>query len=495
MCYFLRRPLMERRTKIIGTAVVFVIIGLIIGLIISSNLEIQIKSSAQTKEISKASMEFLDKMGNALSEISESVSPAIVNISTEKTVKMKDTPFDHFFNDPFFRRFFGDQPFGGQREYKSKALGSGVIVSNDGYILTNNHVVADSDEIKVLLLDNREFKGKVIGSDPKTDLAVIKISAKDLPVLRLGDSDKLKVGSVVIAVGNPYGLSHTITMGIVSAVGRANVGIADYEDFIQTDAAINPGNSGGALVNSHGELVGINTAIFSTTGGYQGIGFAIPSNMAKNVMESLIKHGKVVRGWLGVTIQDLTPDLAKHFGIKEEKGVLVSDVMEDSPAASAGMKRGDLIVQFNGKEVKDSYSLRNMVASIPPGTEVPVRVIRDGKEVGLRVKISELPEKLASARPESNTALEGVTVSDLTPEIIDKLGLPGNIKGVIITDIDENSPVRGVLAQNDIIQEINRNPIKNIKDFNAALEKAGKDSDILLLVNRGGRSMYLTLSK
>ncbi|MGW8272559.1 MAG: trypsin-like peptidase domain-containing protein, partial [Thermodesulfovibrionales bacterium] len=253
---------MDRRVKV-ASLISFVVIGIIIGLFISSNFEIQLKSNAQTKEISKQSSDFLDRLGGALSEITDSVSPAIVNISTAKIVRMRNTPFDQFFNDPFFRRFFGDQPHGGQREFRSTALGSGVIVSSDGYILTNNHVIKDADEIKVLLFDKREFTGKIIGSDPKTDLAVIKIEASDLPVLRLGNSDELTVGSVVIAVGNPYGLSHTVTMGIVSAVGRANVGIADYEDFIQTDAAINPGNSGGALVNSKAELVGINTAIFS----------------------------------------------------------------------------------------------------------------------------------------------------------------------------------------------------------------------------------------
>ena len=357
---------MTKRTKLIGVAI-FILIGIIIGLSISSNLDIQVNSNATVKEVPGSSAEFLDKLGTALSEISEAVKPAIVNISTEKTVKMRNAPFDHFFDDPFFRRFFGDRggPFGGPQEYKSKSLGSGVFVSKDGYILTNNHVVKDADEIKVLLYDKRELKGKIIGSDPKTDLAIIKIDSNHLPVLKLGDSDNLKVGSLVIAVGNPYGLSHTVTMGIVSAVGRANVGIADYEDFIQTDAAINPGNSGGALVNTRGELVGINTAIFSTSGGYQGIGFAIPSNMAKNVMNSLIKHGKVVRGWLGVTIQDLTPELSKHFDIKAEKGVLISDVVEDSPAEKAGLKRGDLIIKYDEREVKDTNNLRNMAASTP----------------------------------------------------------------------------------------------------------------------------------
>jgi len=485
---------MDRRVKV-ASLISFVVIGIIIGLFISSNFEIQLKSNAQTKEISKQSSDFLDRLGGALSEITDSVSPAIVNISTAKIVRMRNTPFDQFFNDPFFRRFFGDQPHGGQREFRSTALGSGVIVSSDGYILTNNHVIKDADEIKVLLFDKREFTGKIIGSDPKTDLAVIKIEASDLPVLRLGNSDELTVGSVVIAVGNPYGLSHTVTMGIVSAVGRANVGIADYEDFIQTDAAINPGNSGGALVNSKAELVGINTAIFSTTGGYQGIGFAIPSNMARNVMDSLIKRGKVVRGWLGVTIQDLTPELAKHFGIKAEKGVLVSDVLDDSPASKAGVKRGDLIIGYEGREVKDSVSLRNMVADTGPGTEITLKILRDEKEMPLRVRIEELPEDLAGITPESTSILEGVTVNEITPATRRSMGLPDRVSGVVITDISEDSPVQGILRENDVIREINRHAVRNIQDFREALSKADPQKDMLLNVYRDGSSIYITLRK
>lgn len=470
-------------------------IGLIVGLFISSNLDIQVHSNAQTKEITKESSDFLNKLGVALSEISESASPAVVNISTSTTVKMQQTPFDHFFNDPFFRRFFGDQPHGQQREYKSSALGSGVIVSNDGYILTNNHVVKDADEIKVLLFDNREFEGKVIGADPKTDLAVIKIDAKDLPTLRLGDSDKLKVGSVVVAIGNPYGLSHTITMGIVSAVGRANVGIADYEDFIQTDAAINPGNSGGALVNAQAELVGINTAIFSTTGGYQGIGFAIPSNMAKNVMNSLIEHGKVVRGWLGVTIQNLTPELAKHFGIKSKEGVLVSDVMEKSPAEKGGMESGDLIIRYDGKDVEDSVSLRTMVAQTAPGTKVKVVVIRNEKEKELTIQIGELPENVATIGKEESSSLEGVTVQDISPDIREKLNLPERITGIVVTGITPDSPVQGALRPGDIIREVNKQSITSVKEFKDIMSKIKEKEDILMLVYRGGASIFITLKK
>jgi serine protease Do len=487
---------MTKKAKFIGVAV-FIVIGIIIGLSISSNLDIQVNSNAQIKEVPDSSAQFLDKLGTALSDISEAVKPAIVNISTEKTVKMKNAPFEHFFDDPFFRRFFGDRggPFGGPHEYKSQALGSGVIVSKDGYILTNNHVVKDADEIKVLLYDKRELKGKIIGSDPKTDLAIIKIDSNELPVLKVGDSDKLKVGSLVVAVGNPYGLSHTVTMGIVSAVGRANVGIADYEDFIQTDAAINPGNSGGALVNTKGELIGINTAIFSTSGGYQGIGFAIPSNMAKNVMESLIKHGKVVRGWLGVTIQDLTPELSKHFDIKAEKGVLISDVVEDSPAEKAGIKRGDLIIKYDGREVKNTYNLRNMAASTAPGSSVEVVILRNGKEKTLTVKIGELPAKYMASTSIEESAMRGVTVKEITPAMREQLDISDKVQGVIVSSVDPESSAYRVLMQGDIIQEINRKPVRSLDEYNKEMAKQDSKKDILLLVYRKGSYLYITLSE
>jgi serine protease Do len=289
----------------------FLVGGVIIGLFFSSGFNFSAKAYAQEPVISKEATDILSKVGSAMAEVTAAVKPAVVNISSTQTIKTQGIP-SPFFNDPFFKRFFGDDfgSHGKPKDQKRASLGSGVIVSRDGYILTNYHVVKDADEIKVRLSDKREFKGKVIGADSKTDLAVVKIASDSLPVLKLGDADKLRVGETVIAIGNPFGLNQTVTSGIVSATGRANIGIADYEDFIQTDAAINPGNSGGALVNVKGELVGINTAIFSTSGGYQGVGFAIPSSMAKAVMENLIKGGKVVRGWLGVSIQPITPELA-----------------------------------------------------------------------------------------------------------------------------------------------------------------------------------------
>jgi serine protease Do len=451
------------------------------------------ESSAAAPEISRQSIESLTTIGKAMAEISAAVKPAIVNISTTRTVKVQGGS-DPFADDPFFRHFFGDNLRRQPREQKSAALGSGVIVSSDGYIITNYHVVKDADEIKVLLADKREFSGKVIGSDPKTEISVVKIDAKDLPTLPWGDSDSLEVGDLVLAVGNPYGLNQTVTMGIVSAVGRANVGIADYEDFIQTDAAINPGNSGGALVNVGGRLIGINTAIFSTSGGYQGIGFAIPSNMVRTIMESLVKEGKVIRGWLGISIQQITPDLAKQFDLKDENGVLVSDVTENGPAEKAGLKRGDVILEYDGKKTDEPSQFRNMVANTVPGEEHGLKVLREGELLTLRVTIGELPSDMQQAESGAYlNALRGVGVQDITPDIAKRLGLHPSVKGVIVNDIDEDSPAYGILAQGDVIQEIDRKKFVSVKDYQRIVSMIGRDNTILLLVYRRGSSLFITL--
>lgn len=482
----------KKRTLLI--AATFTLVGLIIGLVISSNFNFH--SKAYTEEpISKEAIDILSKTGQAMTEVASAVKPAVVNISSTQTIKTPGVP-SPFFNDPFFRRFFGDE-FGfleKPREHKQVSLGSGVVVDNDGYILTNNHVIKDAEEIKVKLSDKREFKGKVIGTDQKTDLAVIRIDANHLPVIKLGDSDKLKVGETVIAIGNPYGLNQTVTSGIVSATGRANVGIADYEDFIQTDAAINPGNSGGALVNVKGELVGINTAIFSTSGGYQGIGFAIPSNMAKVVMENLIKKGKVIRGWLGVSVQPVTPELAKQFNLKEEKGALVGDVVEDSPAEKAGIQRGDVIVEYDGKEFDEPSNLRNMVANTPPNKEVTIKLMHDGKPETVKVAIAELPAEMQKLPGKFDNILKGVHVQNITPELKKSLDIPKRITGVIITDIEDGSPAEGVLMQHDIIMEINKERIDNIKDYETVGSKIKSDQSILMLIYRNGSTVYIPLS-
>jgi len=448
---------------------------------------------AGEKTVSQDTIKFLGKLSDALAEVADVVRPSVVNISTTSTVTMEENPEGDLFNDPFFRRFFGDQ-FGHQkRKYKSAALGSGVIVSESGYILTNNHVVKGADDIKVILSDKREFKGKIVGTDPRTDLAVIKINAKDLPAAKLGDSSKLKPGDIVLAVGTPFGLNSTITMGIVSAVGRSNVGIADFEDFIQTDAAINPGNSGGALVNTNGEVVGINTAIFSTSGGYMGVGFAIPSDMAKTVMDSIIKHGKVVRGWLGVSIQDLTPDIAKSLGIKQQTGALVADVVKDSPAEKAGLKRGDVVISLNGKPVEDSTSLRNMVSAAAPGKSVELKIIREGKEQSVAVTLAEFKERKAVKKVEYNNVLKGLTMQELTASLREQIGVPENMNGVVITDIGADSPAQGILQAGDVVLEVNRHDIKNLSDYDQLVSKIGEKDSVLLLIYREGGTIYITL--
>jgi serine protease Do len=353
--------------------------------------------------------------------------------------------------------------------------------------------VKGAEEIKVILFDKREFNGKVVGTDPRTDLAVIRIKAKDLPTIKIGESRKLKAGDIVMAIGNPFGLNQTITMGIVSAVGRSNIGLADIEDFIQTDAPINPGNSGGALVNSDGELVGVNTAIFSTSGGYMGIGFAIPMDMARNVMDSIIKHGRVIRGWLGVSIQNLTPELAKSLGIKQTEGALIAGVESKSPADKAGLKRGDLVIELSGKKVTDSTGLRNMVAGTSPGTKVDVRILRDGKEQTVTVTLGELKESKVVKKTEYNNVLKGITVQELTPSLRDRMNLPENLNGVVITGMSPDSPTQGLLQQNDVIQEVNRQAIQSVQDYDQAVSRIGENDTVLLLIYRDGGSVYLTL--
>ena len=463
-------------------------------LVLLLNLPAANSAYAKEKAISQESIKTLSGLSKALAEVAEAVRPAVVNISTTSIVTTEETPFGDFFNDPFFRHFFGDQSGPGQkRKFKSSALGSGVIVAENGYILTNNHVVKGAEEIKVILYDKREFKGKVVGTDPRSDLAVVKIDAKDLPTLSFGDSGKLKTGDIVLAIGNPFGLNQTITMGIVSAVGRSNIGLADFEDFIQTDAAINPGNSGGALVNGSGQLVGINTAIFSTSGGYMGIGFAIPSDMAKSVMDSIIKYGKVIRGWLGVSIQNLTPELAKSLGIKETVGALISGVEIGSPADKAGIKRGDLVTEMNGKKINDVTALRNMVASSAPGTKADFKVIRNGKEMTITATFGEYREKRIVKKTEYDNAFKGVTVQELTPSLRDKLNLPEGVTGVVVTDIGADSPTQGLLQSNDVIEEVDRKAIRSVQEYEEIVSKIGKNDAVLLLIYRNGGSAYLTI--
>jgi serine protease Do len=434
------------------------------------------------------SSNILTLLGNAMADVSDKVKPAIVNISTSKTVKTPRLPFD----DPIFKRFFGE---GQPQNRKVFSLGSGVIFSSDGYIVTCNHVIQGAEDIVVKLNDAREFKGKIVGLDSRTDIAIIKIMAENLPMITWGDSDRLRTGDVVIAIGNPYGLNQTVTMGIVSATGRAGMGLADYEDFIQTDASINPGNSGGALVNSNGALIGINDAIFSTSGGNQGIGFAIPSNMAKNVMDSIISQGKVVRGYLGVQAQPLSADLAKQFGLNDEKGVLVVDVTEGSPADKVGLKRGDVIVGFDGKNVENPFHLKNQVAETQPGRTVEIKIIRDTKPMNLLVTITELPAAPAETGTQKiDNALKGVIVQDLNADILRQLGIKREIQGVVVLGVDENSRALGIVKKGDIIMEINRKAVQNTAVYIDIASKIPMKDDILLLVMRDGSALYISLS-
>lgn len=435
----------------------------------------------------------------AFSGVVNVISPVVANISTSKTIASKGPEAPQFFNEPFGGFF---DYFNVPKKWKEESLGSGVVVSSDGYIITNNHVVEKADEIRVTLYGQQHYKGKIIGTDPKTDIAVIKISANNLPAIKWGDSDKLQVGEFVLAFGNPYSLGHTVTMGIVSALGRADVGIAEYEDFIQTDAAINPGNSGGPLVNIKGELVGINTAIFSRTGGYQGIGFAVPSNMVKSVMTQLISEGKVTRGWLGVTIQNLNSELSREFGLTKISGALVTDVFKGSPAQKAGLRRGDVILEINGKEIRNVESLRNIVAQSRVGAEIKLKVLRTGKTLNISISVTEFPQDLVHAVPgESEDAPQtkedmfaGLSVMNLTSDIAKQLGLSNNEKGVVIVSVDNYSAAgEAGLKKGDVIQEANKKRIKNLSDFNKVLSDIREDDTVLLFINRGGNKFYITL--
>jgi serine protease Do len=439
------------------------------------------------------------------SRVSYSFAPVVKKASQSVvkvfiTTKAKQIPMGGLpFNDPFFRQFFGGQN-GKMYTPPQKGVGSGVIVSKDGYILTNNHVVEEADELKVALQDGREFTAKVIGRDPKSDVAVIKIQADNLPRLDMADSDKTEVGDVVLAIGNPFGIGQTVTMGIVSATGRATMGL-DYEDFIQTDAAINPGNSGGALIDTEGRLVGVNTAIFSQSGGNQGIGFAIPSNLARNVMEQLINNGRVTRGYLGVMIQDLTPALAKEFKLENEKGILVGDVVSGGPGDKAGLKSGDIIIQFNGKVPSDVRHLRLEAAQIRPGASVPVKIDREGSSKTLTIVVGELPDsdKASSSRnrdPQANgDALHGVAVADLDSAARESLNIPASVKGAVITDVEQGSAAAEAgLKRGDVIIEINRSPVRNAEDA-VRLTERPKSRSTLLRVWSEGASRYVVVDE
>jgi serine protease Do len=416
------------------------------------------------------------------------VIPAVVSIAS--TVMVRDQAFSDetlpfgLFKEPPARRQYGQ--------------GSGVIVSPDGYIITNNHVVADAVDVEVILADRRQYKGKVVATDPKTDVAVVRINATNLPTVPWADSSTLAVGEFVLAIGNPLGLSRTVTFGIVSAVGRADVGVADFEDFIQTDAPINPGNSGGALVNVNGELVGINTAIASPTGGSVGVGFAIPSNMARAAMQSLIKTGRVVRGFLGASTQDVSPSLGKIFRLPDVKGAIVTDLQAKGSAERAGLKRGDVVVRFDGRDVMDSGQLRNLVAQSPIGSKHRLDLIRDGKAYQAELTVQEAPRERAKKSQTAAAAstahpLTGVVFDDVTPPLARQMDLSVN-SGVVVTDIEEGSLAESSgLQPGDVVLELNRQAIHNFATFQRLADPLKPTDLALLLVNRQGNALYIPI--
>jgi serine protease Do len=462
--------------------------------------KVAVKSPANLNPVS------IGSFSNGFSAVVKPALPAVVNISSSKIVKnpMGDEGQQQFFNDPFFRQFFGDQ-FGHQFQQQPKterehSLGSGVIVSEDGYLLTNNHVVDGATDIKVSLNDRREFTAKVVGTDAKSDIAVLKINATNLPVLALGDSTKVSVGDVVFAIGDPFGIGETATMGIVSATNRGfGQQIEDYEDFIQTDAAINHGNSGGALIDLHGDLVGINTAILpGNGGGNQGIGFAIPINMAHAVMDQLIAHGKVIRGYLGVYIQNMTPELAQSFGLSNPNGALIGDVTPGGPGSKAGLQKGDVVTELNGKKIEQANELRLAISQTAPGTTVQLQVLRNGQPRNVSVTLAELPkdqlnnEESGSSNGDQNQGLEGVQVESLTPAIAQQLQLPAGTTGVVISSVDQGSvAAESGLDRGDVIQEVNHKPVNSVKEFQQAI--SANKGNVVLLVNRAGITHYVAI--
>jgi serine protease Do len=455
---------------------------------------------AQGKSLNSPEIDTLRTVNKAYEQISQAVTPAIVSIQSTQVVKVQMSPF---FSDPFFRQFFGNQaqiP----REQREHALGSGVLVSADGYILTNNHVIRHATQIKVMLSDTRTFTGKLVGGDPQTDVAVVKIEGKDLPTASLGDSSTLRVGDIVMAFGNPFGLNFTVTRGAVSALNRSEGGIENIQNFIQTDAPINPGNSGGALVNVDGQVVGINTAILSGEngpggeGGFIGIGFAIPINMAKHVMEDLIKNGKVSRGYLGATIHSLDEGLAHAFDVPDTSGALIEDVKPGGPADKAGLKNGDVIRKYNGQTVTDSGQLIALVTNTDPGTVVTLEVLRSGKPLTLKVTLGERPSNLGiqagMGQPPVQGTLRGITVQNLTPDLRQQLGLPSDVQGVVISNLDSASPgAQSGLQQGDVIQSINHRPVRTVAEFDRLAAQAKGDT-LLRIIDPQGNGEFIVVS-
>src|SRR5262245_5749837 len=478
----MRETIQLRRSAALTGLVVAVLLGGILGWVGTSSMQLSSANSGQLVPLflagqapsRPAEVSFLA----GFTPIVKSALPSVVNISTSKKVEVREGaspfsgPFRDFFGPDFFEQFGAPGP---PRERQENSLGSGVIVSSEGYILTNNHVVQGASDIDVVLSNERELKGRIIGGDAKTDIAVIKVDEKNLPALTLGNSANVQVGDFALAIGNPFGVGQTVTMGIVGATSRGGLGIEHYEDFIQTDAAINPGNSGGALINVRGELIGINTAIVAGSGGSQGVGFAVPTSMARPVMEQILKQGKVIRGWLGVSVQTMTPELARSFGSSTSHGALIGDVVPESPAARAGLRRGDIVLAVDGEPVADSRRLTLRISQAAPGTAVELKLLRDGREQNVRVTLGELPAEpeRAGQTPEGQRgrggALEGVAVDNLTLDIARQLNLPPQTRGVVVVQVRPEITAATALRRGDVIEEVNRRSAATVADYEQAV--------------------------
>lgn len=488
----------------IKSLIVVALFFLVVGIVMTASFEVTETTEAQNfwkEHLEKKAAPTQTPAGlPSFVGLAKDLSPSVVNISTVHTIKGGGQmmapnlrgPFEDFFGEDFFEKFFGEQ----QRDFKRQSLGSGFVINKEGYILTNNHVIENATEIIVTFSeDKKEYKAEVVGSDKKLDIGLIKIEADhDLPVATLGDSDALRIGDWVVAIGNPFGLGGSVTAGIISQKGRV-IGAGPYDDFLQTDASINPGNSGGPLFNLSGEVVGINTAIIARG---QGIGFAIPINIVKEILLQLREAGRVSRGWIGVSLQALTPELAEHFGIEADDGVLISAVMPGDPADKAGIKTGDIIIEFNGKAIEEISQLPRAVAITPKGTKVKVKLLRDGKEITLFVTVGEIAdESVAVAETEKGTETEsllGITVKGITPGLAEQLGLKEKDTGVAISSVDNSSPAAMAgLRRGDIIREINRVPIKDMDDYRSVTGGLKAGENILMLIERGGGTFYLSI--
>ena len=477
-------------------AIVVLVIGGVLGWVIPAWAGITSTANTVPVYVSGAAPAVGPPNSMGFAAVVKNVLPAVVNISSSRLVKPQQNQLNPFFNNPFFQQFFGGQ-MPQARPQREEALGSGIIVTHDGYILTNNHVVAKGTDIKVFLPNKQQYPAKVVGTDPKTDIAVLKIQASNLPTVTFGDSSKIQIGDYALAIGDPFGIGETVTMGIISATARSQLGIENYEDFIQTGAAINPGNSGGALINARGEVIGINTAILSGgSGGNQGIGFAIPINLARYIMDQILKYGKVTRGWMGVVIQDVTAPVAKAYGVEANHGAIVSDVEPSSPAAKAGLKRGDVITELNGQPVTSSNDLKLKIGEMRPNSTVHLKVVRNGKSEDVTMTLGEEPKsgQQAAATPGQQQGLmQGVDVQNLTPDILQQLGLPSSTKGVVVADVAQGSPAEMAgLRRGDVIEQVNRHPVDSVSQYQREVRMAG-DQAVVLLVNRGGTTAFVVV--